>query len=282
MNNPKVSIIITNYNTSNYISKALHSCFNQTYNNLEIIIVDDQSTDNSVSVINSLITNHKNCKLIVLDTNSGPGIARRTGLSNSTGDYTLFLDSDDYINDDYIYSLVEEINKTNPDIISTGMTRVDENGNVIEVRCPKYKIEEGQDRFTPDDTDTKRFLQGDLVKSDLWNKVEYSSRRYIEDTPTLFQLLYEAKRVVVVPIAGYHYVKRNASICNTTDNLKHYIYTVLAAKDIGIFLLQKGISDDSFLVNLRTLQEQYNGEDLSQYNSELAEILQYILQKYKL
>ena len=90
----KVSIIIPVHNSEKYILECINSVINQTYKNLEIIIVDDKSTDNTINIIKNI--KDKRIKLIKLKQNSGVSIARNKGIEASTGDYICFLDSDDY------------------------------------------------------------------------------------------------------------------------------------------------------------------------------------------
>ncbi|MGM9850501.1 MAG: glycosyltransferase family 2 protein [Bacilli bacterium] len=90
----KVSIIIPVHNSEKYILECMNSVINQTYKNLEIILIDDKSTDNSVNIIKSI--KDKRIRLIELKQNSGAAIARNKGIEASTGDYICFLDSDDY------------------------------------------------------------------------------------------------------------------------------------------------------------------------------------------
>lgn len=90
----KVSVIIPTHNSEKYILECINSVINQTYKNLEIIIIDDKSTDDSVKLIKSI--KDKRIKLIELERNSGAAITRNKGIEASTGDYICFLDSDDY------------------------------------------------------------------------------------------------------------------------------------------------------------------------------------------
>ncbi len=92
----KVSVIVPVYNSSKYLEECINSVIKQSYKNLEIIIVNDKSTDNSLSIINSF--NDKRIKVINLKENSGVSIARNKGVEVSTGDLICFLDSDDYWN----------------------------------------------------------------------------------------------------------------------------------------------------------------------------------------
>lgn len=95
--NPLVSVIVINYNNREYLDKCLISLSNQTLKELEVIIVDDGSTDESIEVIESYVESNSNFKLIK-QINKGPGNARNTGIDHSTGQYIAFLDSDDFIN----------------------------------------------------------------------------------------------------------------------------------------------------------------------------------------
>ena len=90
----KVSVIIPVHNSEKYISECINSVINQTYKNLEIIIIDDKSIDNSINIIKSI--KDKRIKIIELETNSGAAVARNKGIKAATGDYICFLDSDDY------------------------------------------------------------------------------------------------------------------------------------------------------------------------------------------
>ena len=103
----KVSVIIPVHNSEKYLLECLNSVINQTYKNLEIIVIDDKSTDNSVNIIKNI--KDKRIKLIELSINSGAAIARNKGIEASTGDYICFLDSDDYWNKDKIEKQIEFI-----------------------------------------------------------------------------------------------------------------------------------------------------------------------------
>ena len=96
MENIKFSIIIPAYNCENYISKCLESIFNQTYKNVEVIVVDDCSTDNTFEILK----NYENIKLLSTTINSRQGAARNKGLEVMTGKFVSFVDSDDWIERD--------------------------------------------------------------------------------------------------------------------------------------------------------------------------------------
>ena len=117
-----ISIIITCYNSASTIKRAIDSCLNQTYNDIELVIIDDCSIDNSVEIIESYKDNR--IKLIKHEVNKGAGLARRTGTKNIKGEYTIFLDSDDYLATNTLEVLIEAAIKYDADIIAPGYISV--------------------------------------------------------------------------------------------------------------------------------------------------------------
>lgn len=99
---PLVTIIIPVYNTEKYLKKCLNSVVNQTYKNLEIIVINDASSDNSLAILENYAKKYKNIKLVNNPVNLGVSISRNIGLDCANGDYIYFLDSDDFIRNDAI------------------------------------------------------------------------------------------------------------------------------------------------------------------------------------
>ncbi len=121
MGTPKASLIIPVYNFENYIVSTLETVFKQDYSNLEIIVVNDGSTDNSSKIVASLQKEHGNLHLIDQE-NQGVSTARNVGIEAATGDYILFADADDLLNTDYVSYLVNNAINNNADIsIGTGI-----------------------------------------------------------------------------------------------------------------------------------------------------------------
>ena len=113
MNNIKVSIIIPIYNVEPYIERCIISVLNQSYKNIEIIIINDCTPDKSIELINKLLNNKysstENIHILNHEKNKGLSAARNTGIMNATGDYLYFLDSDDSITHDCIEVLVNAL-----------------------------------------------------------------------------------------------------------------------------------------------------------------------------
>lgn len=136
----KVSIIVPVYNTGKYLEKCLDSLINQTYQNIEIIIINDGSTDNSLEIIEKYQKKYHNI-ILINDTNHGQGHARNIGIENSTGNYIMFVDSDDYVNNRIIEELMNNIN--NCDVCVCDITKIIENKEVYF----KNHYEYGNDRI---------------------------------------------------------------------------------------------------------------------------------------
>lgn len=125
----KLSIVIPNYNNEKYIELCINSILNQTFNNYEIIIIDDGSNDKSIEIIESIIKNKKNIKLIK-QYNQNASIARNKGIEIAKGEYMLFIDGDDFLNDKN--TLTNMINKINGnDLLLCNYKIVDENNKFI-------------------------------------------------------------------------------------------------------------------------------------------------------
>lgn len=138
----KISIIIPNYNGGRFIKDCLDSVVNQSYPNKEVIIIDDGSTDNSVEIIQNYIMVHKKDRITVfLQDNLNAAIARNKGLEAATGDYVLFLDSDDLLEEDILEYLAEKIDNSSTDLIIGNYREIDEKNKLI-----------GDKRFVDNDT----------------------------------------------------------------------------------------------------------------------------------
>ncbi len=136
-----ISILISCYNYQDYIKRCLDSCKNQTFQDFEIIIVDDASVDSSASVIEAYIRNNDglDIKFIKLEENGGPAVAKGTALRNATGEYVIFVDCDDWMDENCLEILVERARKTNADKIRAQVRTIEEeSGKIIrERKIPK-------------------------------------------------------------------------------------------------------------------------------------------------
>ena len=127
----KVTVIIPTYNVEKYIVQCLNSVLNQSLKEIEIICIDNCSTDNTFNILNDYMRKFDNIKIIKNNKNLGPGPARNIGIKESTSEYFIFLDSDDYISENWIESLYNTIKKYECDIVSNLNIYADNNNNIF-------------------------------------------------------------------------------------------------------------------------------------------------------
>lgn len=141
-----VSIIIPVYNGEKYIMKCLDSINNQSYTAIEIVIVDDGSTDQSIELINSYAKKVGTHIIIIRQQNQGQGEARNTGINKVSGEYLMFVDQDDTLESEIVTKLISKAVRTGADIVSSGYRRVTVGGKIkeeVHLKCTKwskYKI----------------------------------------------------------------------------------------------------------------------------------------------
>ncbi|MBR0467889.1 glycosyltransferase family 2 protein, partial [Candidatus Saccharibacteria bacterium] len=128
----RVSIIIPNYNNGEYIEECLRSAIKQNYQNKEIIIIDDGSTDNSISVTKDFIKNNKKESVRLLTQNNlNAAIARNEGIRVATGDYVLFLDSDDVLEENALNTLMVAVEENDAELAIGNFTTIDQDNNFV-------------------------------------------------------------------------------------------------------------------------------------------------------
>ena len=195
-----ISVIIIAYNVENYIRKCLDSVVNQTYTNLEIIIVDDASTDKTDDICREYQKTDKRIKYIRHRTNRGQAIARNTGLDNATGDYIGFIDSDDYVLPDYYEILYNNLKTTNADISICNFKGVNEGCNVkLECNENNLKVYDGHDKYYMFFSDTRVACivsWGKIYKKKIFINLRYLPNSSNEDSNISHKILAKAKQVV--------------------------------------------------------------------------------------
>ena len=180
MTNQLVSIVMPIYNAENYLKDSIESLINQKYKNLEIICVDDGSTDDSLRILENYKRNDDRIK-IIKQKNQFAGVARNNGLNNANGKYIMFLDSDDIFEKNMIYNLVNKAEKYNTDIIFFGFYKFTETIKKRSVIGIPYK---NKNVISPIDIKSVIFQKAQGVP---WNK--FYNREFILNSGIKFQNL---------------------------------------------------------------------------------------------
>lgn len=218
-----VSIIIPVYNVQQYLSMCLDSVIAQTYKNIEIIIINDGSTDNSLDIIDQYKAIYP--ELIVINQeNQGLSSARNAGLDIATGEYVAFVDSDDFLEVDYIEKMYKLCMEENSDLcICSYKNYYDINhtfrNNIININQDFSKENILRKVATEE---IKLFACNKLFKRDLLikNNIRFEIGKYYEDMYPIFKSIINASSISIIPTPLYNYRIRENSITTSISN-KH-------------------------------------------------------------
>lgn len=215
--NELVSIIVPIYNVETYLSKCIDSLINQTYENLEIILVNDGSTDRSGDIASNYAKKDARIRYVEQE-NQGLGGARNTGISQAQGQYILFVDSDDYIKEKMVESMVNTMEINALDILVCEFERVNENNETLEKSHLPFLSDKIYDpRINKEILLTDPAAWNKMFKKELFDKtdIRFPSRVWYEDLRTTPKLIANAKRVGFIHEPFYLYLQRQGSIMNS-------------------------------------------------------------------
>ena len=242
--NPKVSIIIPAYNTEKYIFKCLMSLVKQTLKEIEIIVVDDGSTDNTLQAIKEFAKYDKRI-IAISQPNLRQGAARNNGTRLAKGEYIGFVDSDDWVDEEYYEKLYIAAKKYNSDIALATNVRVGNGKTKNRLDIQKEEVVTTlQDKFDinnqwKNECPTNKIYRISMLKN---NNITWPEGVYCEDKMFTTQAVYYANSVVTVPDVHYYYYRRPDSTVNNTskEHMKKKIADRNAARrDVIQFLKDK-------------------------------------------
>jgi glycosyltransferase involved in cell wall biosynthesis len=220
-NNPLISLIVPVYNIPKYLERCVDSIINQSYENMEIILVNDGSTDHSGQICDAYSQKDKRVR-VIHKINGGLSNARNAGLDAMKGKYVGFVDGDDFI-DKYMYeTLVKAILDNDADIVQTGFYHTDEDGNIEdEITFKEASYDNLDDMFYA------RFKENNihvgvwtkLYKSTIFKSIRFSEGHVYEDYAILPMILNECKKFVVIDGAFYNYASNPQGISNNPVSL---------------------------------------------------------------
>ena len=219
----KISVIVPVYGVENYIKKCIDSLVNQTFKDFEIIIVNDGTKDHSMDIIKENF-NDKRIKIFNKE-NGGLSSARNYGINEASGNYLAFVDSDDYVEPNYLQELYDVITRDNSDIAVSEFSYVYPDGKVIR----SYSNLNYTDDLLKKYLLTPPMAPIRMIKKDLFKKLQFKEGIYYEDLELCPKLVKYAKKVSFVDLSLYNYLMRDSSIMHQKEFNKklHDIYMVL-------------------------------------------------------
>lgn len=223
MSNPQVSVIIPVYNIKEYILRCIESVFNQTFDDWEIIAVDDGSTDGSSAILDELAEKNKKVKVFHVE-NGGVSNARNFGMEQSDGDYIYFLDGDDWIEPQTLKTLYE-FAKRGFDVVQSNHDIVDENGN-HKVVCDfsdkeVYSSEQAIGLYFLEEI--TQSVCNKLFKKEFIKNIKFDTELSIgEDSKVVYEVCKIVKSIKLISSITYHYFTRSNSALNKPLTEKHF------------------------------------------------------------
>lgn len=241
-----ISIIIPIYNVENYLMKCLDSVICQTYENLEIILINDGSTDNSLLIAKKYEKRDKKIKLINKK-NGGVSSARNSGLDICTGKYVTFIDSDDYVEKDYIETLYNKMKEYDVDIVFSNATNVLGDGKFkSDKKVIKDILLDKENTYK--ELFCERYIScscwGKLYKTDIINGIKFDTNLHLdEDFNFLIEVIENINNSLIISKEKYYYIVRENSLFHSAFNENRFVKSPLSRKWHSVINYSKGLVD---------------------------------------
>jgi glycosyltransferase involved in cell wall biosynthesis len=256
-----ISVIVPVYNAEKFLHKSIESVINQSYENIELILVNDGSTDSSEMMCNQYALADKRIK-VISQKNSGPAAARNTGIRQATGDFVFFLDADDFIEKNALEILVAKYNQYQPDLVMANFSKLENNGEIIKQNIT----------FRPNDEPFESQLK-ELSKKDIGAYV-----RHFLKHPSNHLISYCWGRLYKLSI-----IKNNGIFSNENlrlfedfifnlDYLKHTNETVFVNKSLYTYTMH----NDHVSVSMAIINSDSLLHDMNVFKSKACEFLELI------
>lgn len=239
LKNRVISIIVPVYNAEKYLKRCIDSIIGQTYKDLEIILINDGSIDNSANICDDYARFDNRIKVVHKE-NNGPSLAREDGVKIATGAYLTFVDADDYIDYNMYETLVKEAEK-GVDIIQCGYRKVSPTGQILElIEMKPINISSALEcsLHYASQMNTTNFLWNKLYKAELLKDIIFPKLYAGEDSCILTQVYASAKRVANIKGTFYNYVMTPNSLCRQPFSEKK-LDNIEAGKFMYNFYLKK-------------------------------------------
>lgn len=285
MNTPEISVLIPVYRVEKYIEQCILSILNQTIKkNVEIIVVDDCSPDSSIEKLKQVLQNNPlktnfSVTLIHHKTNRGQSAARNTALNAAKGTYTIFIDSDDYIDEKMLDKMCEKAYETNADIITVDLLKEYKDKTIV-VNTPKDEdINKIRSSFIRGES---IYLCNKLIRRSLYteNGIKFKEGYNIsEDYAVMIPLSFHANKIEHVPHVFYHYIQYNETATTKRKYKQQEIDSlVYSTESLLSFIKKRKIADFKYDIMYRLLIIRYwcmiytKGEHQCQYARLYPEI----------
>ncbi len=282
MQDDLVSVIVPVYNVEKYLRRCVDSIINQSYKNLEIILVDDGSTDSSGALCEELLATDKRIR-VIHQKNGGLSCARNTGIAHSKGKYLTFVDSDDWVKQDmieYLYSLIQKFHCRMSvclhAVVKNGYEQDWGSGNEFTLSahdCIEAML------YHKEIADTSAW--GKLYEASLFDTVKWPEGKLFEDIGTVYQLYEKSGKIACGELSKYYYFIRGDSITTSSFSprkLDLLEMTDIMARDVLAWYpdLKRAVLRRRVYARFSTLNQIILGDGNRAYLNEKKKIIDFI------
>ena len=210
----KISVIVPVYNVENYLEKCLNSLVNQTLEEIEILVINDGSTDGSQKIIDDFQSKFPQKIKAFVKENGGLSDARNFGIDRASGDFLAFVDSDDYVSEVMMEEMHHLAIKNNAEMVICNLQKVDENGKVTQklTQIPNLTEEIDLEKNFSVFSDISYFACNKIFKRELFEGKRFQKGMHFEDIELIPQILLQCKTVAKTDAFHYQYLERSNSI----------------------------------------------------------------------
>ena len=210
----KISLIVPVYNVENYLEKCLNSLVNQTLQEIEILVINDGSTDNSQKIIEVFQNKFPQKIKAFTKENGGLSDARNFGIDRATGEFLAFVDSDDYVSETMMEEMYDLAKKHEAEIVICNLQKVDENGNVTQklTQIPNLPEKIDLEKHFSVFSDISYFACNKIFKRELFEGKRFQKGMHFEDIELIPQILLQCKTLAKTDAFYYQYLERSNSI----------------------------------------------------------------------
>ena len=210
----KISVIVPVYNVENYLEKCLNSLVNQTLEEIEILVINDGSTDGSQKIIDDFQRKFPQKIKAFSKENGGLSDARNFGIDRASGNFLAFVDSDDYVSENMLEEMYDLAKKNQAELVICNIQKVDENGNVIQklTQIPNMPEKIDLDKNFSVFSDISYFACNKIFKRELFDGKRFQKGMHFEDIELIPQVLLRCKTLAKTDVFYYQYLERTNSI----------------------------------------------------------------------
>ncbi len=231
------------YNASKYLEASVYSVLNQNYSNIELLVIDDSSTDDSLSILNRISTHDNRCKVIALSKNGGQSRARNEGFKYASGDFIYYMDSDDILPIDAITLMVVQMDEDTDLVIGDCITKGVDNVKLYSLKFDNninlynhYHIEESFADGKWNSAPWAKLIRKEFLKS---NNIDFFEGIVMEDELWNFKVAYYAKKIKIIKNIVYeYYIRENSTMSQGVQN-KHISSMIIIVNEMACFLKNK-------------------------------------------